>query len=85
MSNKNDGGAAFPIHPGANIDRERNGMTLRDHFAAQIAAGDAAAGEGWGDTDRLQESMLLKRARLYYRLADAMIAVRAESGGPTGD
>jgi hypothetical protein len=49
-------------------------MTLRDYFAAQIAAGDAAAEAGWGDN--LPARALLFRARFYYELADAMLEAR---------
>lgn len=77
MSEKtNTGGAAFP---GDDVNYgPRIGMSLRDYFAAQIAAGDAAGGDGWGESDRILASGLLGRARLYYRIADAMIAVRQE-------
>jgi hypothetical protein len=51
-----------------------NGMTLRDYFAAQIAAGDAAAEAGWGDN--LPARALLARARFYYEVADAMLEAR---------
>jgi hypothetical protein len=52
-----------------------NGMTLRDYFAAQVAAGDAAADQGWG---AVTEEAMLGRARMYYRIADAMLQAREE-------
>ena len=51
-----------------------HGMTLRDYFAGQVASGDATDGEGIEDDD----AELLERARYYYRMADAMLAVRDE-------
>lgn len=57
--------------------KPKDGMTLRDYFAAQIAAGDAAAGEGW--QDRVAKHIAMDRARTYYAIADAMIAVRDET------
>ena len=41
MSKTNDGGQAFPVHPGQI--QEMNGMSLRDWFAGQIAGGMALA------------------------------------------
>jgi hypothetical protein len=84
-----DGGPAFPTTArtekgknfgNANIDYDvpvpaRDGMTLRDYFAAKIASGDAAAGDGWGEPDL---ERLRARARFYYAMADAMIHVRGE-------
>lgn len=54
------------------------GMSLRDYFAAQVAAGDAAADGGWGDVTAEQA---VERARVYYSIADAMMQVRAEGAG----
>lgn len=52
-------------------------MTLRDYFAAQVAAGDAAAGEcGWGISSQVPDYAIESRARLYYRIADMMLKVR---------
>jgi hypothetical protein len=70
MVKKPDGDPAFP-------DGAVSGMSLRDYIAAQIAAGDAAADEGWSGNNIADES-LQNRARLYYRIADAMIKVRDE-------
>ncbi|MGB3338705.1 MAG: hypothetical protein WBA73_16140 [Devosia sp.] len=66
---------AFPVIAKPHLDK---GMTLRDYLAAQIAAGDAAAGEGWEVTGGGGDDGLVARARFYYRLADAMIKVRDE-------
>jgi hypothetical protein len=51
-------------------------ITLRDYFAAQIAAGDAAADEGWSSGNVASAALI--RARLYYLIADAMLKVREE-------
>ncbi|WP_198385304.1 hypothetical protein [Burkholderia ubonensis] len=54
-------------------------MTLRDYFAAHMMAGDAAnsADDASFNSDATADG-LRKRARLYYRMADAMLAVRDE-------
>lgn len=64
---------AFPVslHDGFP---SQPGMTLRDYFAAKIAAGDAAAGDGWSDEHA--QSGPSVRARLYYKIADAMMEAR---------
>ena len=74
-----DGGPAFPILDKANFcgTGYGDGMTLLDHFAGQVAEGDASAGgEAWdfGVSDEWLED----RARLYYRIASAMVKVRKE-------
>lgn len=88
MAFETGGGSAFPTSARKELrDSSTNssnkfevsipandGMTIRDYFAGQVAAGDAAAGEGWGDA--LSETAVTARAELYYRLADAMLAVR---------
>lgn len=55
------------------------GMTLRDYFAAHCMPGDWSPGldgEGWAAT--VPDANLETRARLYYRMADAMMKVRDE-------
>jgi hypothetical protein len=42
MKDKINGGPAFPV-PGLQQDEDFNGMTLRDYFAASVAANDLAA------------------------------------------
>ncbi len=68
MSEKDNGGPAFPIEMTATPYAP--GMTLRDWFAGQIACGDTANSEGgvWKNE--------AGRARFYYRLADAMLEAR---------
>jgi len=75
MNYENEGGSAFPkLGPNG---QQSKGMSLRDYFAAQIAAGDASAENGWGNGVTKEQAM--GRARTYYAVADAMIAVRNES------
>ena len=74
-----DGGAAFPGHNpnyDGNWDKRSTvgGMSLRDYFAGKLAAGDAAADNGWGIG--APDQMIAARAKFYYRVADAMLAVR---------
>lgn len=82
MSSKH-GGSAFPVpqfsHGGNKATSHDTGMTLRDYFAAHMMAGDAAnsADDASFNTDAAVDG-LRKRARLYYRMADAMLAVRDE-------
>ncbi len=72
-----DGGPAFPVQDAATW--QGHGMTLRDYFAAKAMQGDWAAQDGdvigmflpsCADED------LVSSARLYYRMADAMLAAR---------
>jgi hypothetical protein len=80
MEAKNNGGPAFPVvtkseeYNGATYTEFESGMTLRDYFAAKIAAGDAAWGDGW--SNEVTDYMINKRAALYYRIADAMLKER---------
>jgi hypothetical protein len=81
------GGPAFPtrartelrpVHGNAGGNYEaavpaNDGMTLRDYFAAKVAAGDAASAE-WS-TD-IEAEKITARAELYYRIADAMLQAR---------
>lgn len=70
MDAKMNGGPAFPV----STPSREEGMSLRDYFAAKIAAGDAAADDGW--SMKTPDEALINRARLYYRIADAMLAAR---------
>lgn len=69
---------AFPFpdvvdHNGCGIMEGSHGMSLRDHFAGQIAAGMAAhsgtMGASFGPGDIADRS---------YQIADAMLAARAK-------
>lgn len=75
MSDEQDGGPAFPPNAGWRDNMaDGHGMSLRDYFAAAIAGGDAADG-GWSDT--AEGSVVEGRAKLYYRIADAMLRARS--------
>jgi len=65
MSEKNDGGPAFPI--GSTPEEWGNGMTLRDYFAAK-------AMQKYIDEDSTTENI----ARASYEMADAMLKARLE-------
>lgn len=80
---KHDGGPAFPqdLQGRRGDNPEYQGMSLRDWFAGQVAAGDAAANGGWAS--RASEDATMPRARLYYRIADAMLKAREEDSDGT--
>jgi len=68
--NKSD--TAFPC----SSDSHFKGMSLRDYFAGQILAGDAASAEGWETC--ASDEVVERRARFYYRMADAMLEARGD-------
>lgn len=79
----NNGGPAFPIIPPGNIipgewTYGSFGMSLRDVFVASIAAGDwASQSEAVGVWNpAVDDKVLEQRAKLYGRMADAMIKER---------
>ena len=84
--NKNidDGGPAFPVPDSHNANGDiqygHYGMSLRNYIAIQAMQGDwAAQSESTGEwANSTSEEYLLNRARLYYRMADAMIKVSKE-------
>lgn len=63
------------------LKRIMSGMSLRDYFATKAMAGDWAAQDsediGAFPCD-VDEAILIKRAQLYYRMADAMLKARSE-------
>jgi hypothetical protein len=70
MSDKDDGGPAFPCTgEGLGTEFASDGMTLRDYFAAKALQGVAAYdnGDDWDD-DRI--------ASWCYEQADAMLRAR---------
>jgi len=74
MSEKNDGGAAFPLVGEASsgrLDCLHNGMSLRDWFAGQVLA-------GWVSDPQVEitTGTVGNIAMYCYELADAMIAAR---------
>lgn len=85
---KETGGPAFPQsafwtesdNPYDSEDFGGRGMTLRDHFAGLAMQGDWAAQDqdmGWFD-NAVSEEILYERAKVYYRMAEAMLLARGE-------
>ena len=54
------------------------GMTLRDYFAAKALAGDFVSqnSESGFFTNDISDEWMKDRSKLFYRMADAMIAAR---------
>lgn len=73
MSDRDDGGPAFPMagEPGIEFDR---GMSLRDWFAGQAMVGIQAACEA---KDWPGDAWLRDAARFAYMTADAMLKTRS--------
>ena len=93
MSDKPDGGPAFPLmylSKGTKIEdgvlhiemKGDNGMSMRDYFAGQALAGFLANKElcenATGEADRTGSSVISVYALSVYAVADAMIAARAK-------
>lgn len=74
MKKTNTGGLAFPL-PYDWADSEKNGMTLRDYFAAKAMQGVIA---GSGDIDGSVNYSDDRVARIAYDMADAMLKARLE-------
>lgn len=80
----NDGGPAFPVPDSHNANGDiqygHTGMSLRNYIAIKAMQGDwASQSESTGEwANSTSEEYLLNRARLYYRMADAMIKVSKE-------
>lgn len=78
MSERNDGGPAFPHQPGPVATK---GMSLRDHFAGKVLegaiAGYVAAGHQvlLGSTPERGDAVLAKRV---WEIADAVLKARPE-------
>ena len=71
MSATYDSGPAFPVIGAAGSQEDYGGMSLRDYFAAKAMQGFAADGaDTWPSAEELAHDA--------YRLADAMLAVRAK-------
>ena len=67
-------------NPRAFPGNSNYGMSLRDYFAGQALAGDMADDALPSDAS---PALLEERAQFYYRLADAMLKVRAEEEAVT--
>lgn len=78
MSDRNDGGPAFP-HSVKNwndhISRGADGMSLRDYFAGQCMRDTfaALAAAGWSNVNDIQ---MERCAKLSYMAADALLSAR---------
>ena len=70
---KNDGGSAFPVHPGITCDGQC-GMTLRDWFAGQALAGMIG-------TERWEQIDIKHIAVGAFDVANAMIEAREGKDG----
>ena len=69
MSKKDDGGTAFPQHPGQEDVAGFGGMSLRDYFAGAALQGMMAASD-------LADPTETSVAMFAYKYADAMLAER---------
>ena len=73
MSERKDGGPAFPVPDDAS---DMPGMSLRDWFAGQVLGGVIAATKS--DTREPNETHEQMFARRAYALADALLAARKQ-------
>lgn len=88
MNQKSNGGPAFPHVVRNDADDVTKGMTLRDYFAAKIAAAQAVDTSGdthylWPDyltshPDGRKLTVAQRIAELSYAVADAMLAERVK-------
>ena len=76
MSDKKDGGPAFPtVDANDEHDYGTRGMTLRDYFAAKaLPVAWSAFSDGYYECDT--GSINLSVAECAYQMADAMLAAR---------
>ncbi len=80
--NINDGGRAFPVHPGSNPDGGNAGMSLRDWFAGLALAGFACTADEelpMNDGESVDAALArywAAQAKTAYIAADAMLAAR---------
>lgn len=81
MSNKANGGAAFPgfdYYRSKPLPPEAQGMTLRDYMAAKVMQGVMASGTPMKIGTNHEEAML-DMAIAFYSMADAMLRAREAS------
>lgn len=77
MSEKKDGGPAFPFVEGlAGYEHNKHGMTLRDYFAGQALAGIMANIHNLDKSDYLRMKGKEIVSAMSYQIADAMLAER---------
>lgn len=83
MSEKNNGGPAFPVTEldqiSGQIHDQHMGVTMRDYFAAKALAA-LIGGRAWEDpaTGRTPPDIFARWASAAYQTADAMLAERAK-------
>ena len=77
MSNKNDGGNAFPHVQDGWTHADQGGLSIRDYFAAKALTG--LIGRVWQDetTGKTPDDIFDRWAKAAYATADAMIAARS--------
>ena len=71
MSERDEGGQAFPMAAVKDLQDRTDGMSLRDYFAGQSIMG-CCPGKG------MSEAAVLEHARWAYRMADAMLEARKQ-------
>jgi hypothetical protein len=79
MTQKPDGGPAFPLTRESSFNKNYEGMTLRDWFAGQADVPWNAVLETLelrGEKNPTVQRMAEYRAEIKYVMADAMIAAR---------
>ncbi|WER21533.1 hypothetical protein P2E05_15855 [Providencia stuartii] len=71
------GGAAFPV-PATELHGTDTGMSLRDYLAAKAMQGDwANQSSEVGYFADCNDEQLFNNAKIYYRMADAMLKARS--------
>ena len=76
MSERNDGGPAFPVSPDearGKVSSVHGGLTIRDYFAGQALTGWLAT---YGESDDPDDVPVDLVAAFAYELADAMLEAR---------
>lgn len=75
---KDDDDFAFPHQDAGYLGDFCHGMTLRDYFAAKAMEGDwSSQGDSCGIfIPESSDELFDRSAKLYYRMADAMLRVR---------
>ena len=80
MTDRHDGGAAFPLQSiGPDFAPGYSGMSLRDWFAGQALSGIMGPNYDWFTSGTETGSRAHEAAHFAYSLADAMLAARSEA------
>ena len=78
MIRADDGGPAFVHDRGSHYEQKWSGVSVRDYFAAQIAAALCSGPDGGvNPLGRSSETWQQATARTSYEVADAMLVARA--------